>query len=58
MVSKAQILANRPNAQESIGPEQTAYPAQLTNNLQPFYAKQSQFPKKSNERKYLFRNGL
>jgi len=26
--------------------------------ISPFYAKQTQFPKKSNERKYLFNKGL
>ncbi|MFH1883692.1 MAG: hypothetical protein ABIL62_13410, partial [Planctomycetota bacterium] len=42
------IRANRPNAIRY-----TLYAIRCTN-----YAKQTQFPKKSNERKYLFTDGL
>ncbi len=39
-------------------PEQTPYPAQLTKNLQPFYAKQTQFAGSSNEHNLCYNKGL
>ncbi len=65
MSTEAQILSREmilPAYKAAISPgpplEQTAYPAQLTNNLQPFYAKQSQFPQRQNERKLICHKGL
>ena len=42
----------------SAGPLSALYICRETSTNQPFYAKQTQFPKKSNERKYLFTNGI
>jgi len=60
MVIEAQILSSlSPNVVvgDPVGPsgrnQRKNYEVLTT-----FYAKQTQFPKKSNERKYLFTNGL
>ncbi len=63
MAAEPQNLPNRHNAPKIENPViyvpiRHLYICRGSSTNQPFYAKQTQFPKKSNERKSLFNKGL